>query len=140
MNFPWGYLNIALILEVYEHLSQWRLVHCMCNVYMLMKMQTIELVVTRYVIKNVCDFEGKELTCPDNLRGFTFSCSFEISLMLPSYLDSLQFDPVRNDFNDELEVCIASHTKSTADRMYYAQALIFNKKFEKSNIYFEWHH
>ena len=121
------YLNLTLLLDVYEHLSQWRTVHLMCNVYMLMKMHTIELVITRCIIK-LYDVKGKELPFPSILQGFTFSCSPEIcSIIQPVYLDSL-----RNDFNDELDVKIASHTKSTADRIYYAQALIFKKQIEKA--------
>ena len=128
-----GYFHILLLLEVFEHLSKTsksstrnRKSEILYNVNMAIKMSMIKVVADRY---EKCDSEENEPIYP-NTR---FICSCGISGLLQAELDSLPQGPVQNESDYILpEVIIERHTKSTADRLYYAQFLVFNKHVEKA--------
>ena len=121
------HLDYLLLLEVYEHLSH--MFHHLYAVCILMKMETIKKVVDRH---NGLYSRMNGLIRPGFPERLTGSCSVTMRSILQNYLGSLSNCPVLDDLNNELEVIMARQAKSTADRMYYAQVLIFNKQIEKA--------
>ena len=115
----WKYLDystLILLLEVYEHMSQWRMFHSLYTVYMTFKMQGMKTFANR---NNVIT----KIT-------FNCSCSWRICSSLQLFILFLPFDPALNYFYDYIEAKIKRLIKNTADRMYYAQVLIFKKDTE----------
>ena len=84
----------------------------MYNAYMLLKIRTIKM------LAKMCEDSTKKE--PKDPRIWTIcSCSAKIC-------EHLYYDFAKNEARTEID------TKSTADRMYYAQVLIFKKDFKKA--------
>ena len=128
------YLNRLLMFEVFEHRNDLPTLDMLYAIYMSFKIRTIEIVADYFPGGNKAR-KGKELILPS--LSFICSCSRMMRSSLGSYLDPPPIDRVQDAI---LEIQLARCTETTADRMYYAQALIFKKTNRKSNIHFEWHH
>ena len=126
-------LHPILLFEVSEQLRQWMVFYCTYNICMLLKMQAIESIVDT---TNILFSKSQRIFSPGCRQLNICSCNVMIDTILDVYISSLPHPSVhysvQNEINEEIEVKIARHAKSTADRMYYVQVLMFNKKYEKA--------
>ena len=136
--FAWQYANVLLILQVFENSEKWKSIHY--TIYKKIVSIKIKLIEREAEArkdafeKALSSNEYHDIYFPTLMHSSFCSCSFLIALAFPIFTDRLAhvgglgFAEMMNN----LETAFKYRIATTADKTYYSQFLISNRKLEQA--------